>query len=66
MMRLTSTFATYPEPTISKAIFASKTSVPFWTIVRIYLGYLWLTAGWGKVTSPAWVGPEAGGAVTGF
>jgi len=22
----------------------------FWTLVRIYLGYQWLTAGWGKVT----------------
>lgn len=59
-------FATYPEPRISKLIFGSRMSVPFWTVVRIYLGYLWLTAGWGKATSSAWVGPEAGGAVTGF
>ena len=60
------TFLSYPEPWLSKAIFASRASIPFWTIVRIYLGYLWLTAGWGKVTNPAWVGPEAGGAVKGF
>ena len=59
-------FATYPEPRISKLLFGSRASVPFWTLVRLYLGYLWLTAGWGKVTSPAWVGPEASGAVTGF
>jgi thiosulfate dehydrogenase [quinone] large subunit len=58
--------ATYPEPRISKLLFASRASVPFWTVVRIYLGWLWLSAGWGKVTSPAWVGSEAGGAVTGF
>ncbi|MDZ7704618.1 MAG: TQO small subunit DoxD [Trueperaceae bacterium] len=56
----------YPEPKISKMLFASKASAPFWTIVRLYLGYLWLQAGWGKVTSSAWVGPNAGGPVTGF
>jgi thiosulfate dehydrogenase (quinone) large subunit len=57
---------TYPEPKISKLLFASKYSIPFWTVVRIYLGYLWLTAGWGKVTNPAWVGSEAGTAISGF
>lgn len=56
----------YPEPRISKILFASKASAPFWTVVRVYVGYLWLSAGWGKVTSSAWVGSEAGGAVTGF
>jgi thiosulfate dehydrogenase (quinone) large subunit len=56
----------YPEPTISKLLFASKYSVPFWTIVRIYLGYLWFVAGWKKVLNPAWVGPEAGTAVSGY
>lgn len=56
----------YPEPAISKLIFASKASAPFWAVVRIYLGYLWFSSGWGKVTDPAWVGPEAGGAVSGF
>lgn len=56
----------YPEPHISKLVFASRASVPFWTVVRLYLGYLWLSAGIGKITSPAWVGPEAGGAVSGF
>ena len=58
--------ASYPEPRMSKLVFASRASVPFWTLVRIYLGYLWLSSGLGKVTNPAWVGPEAGGAVSGF
>jgi thiosulfate dehydrogenase (quinone) large subunit len=59
-------FLSYPEPWLSKAVFASRASIPFWTIVRLYLGYLWLIAGWGKMTNPTWVGPEAGGAVKGF
>ncbi len=58
--------ATYPEPKLSKWVFASRASVPFWTIVRIYLGYLWLSAGLHKITDAAWVGPNAGGTVKGF
>lgn len=56
----------YPEPRFSKFLFASKIMAPFWTVVRIYLGFLWLRSGLGKVTDPGWVGPEAGGAVRGF
>lgn len=56
----------YPEPKVSKFVFASKFMAPFWTVVRIYVGWLWLTAGWGKIQSPAWVGENAGAAVRGF
>lgn len=56
----------YPEPTISKFLFASKFMAPVWAVIRIYLGSLWLRSGWGKVTDPSWVGPDAGSAVRGF
>jgi thiosulfate dehydrogenase [quinone] large subunit len=56
----------YPEPQVSKFIFASKWMAPFWTVVRIYLGWQWLTAGWAKVTNPAWVGSDAGTAIGGY
>lgn len=56
----------YPEPNISKVLFASRYMAPFWTVVRVYLGWLWLNAGWHKVTDPKWVGAEAGTAVSGF
>ena len=58
--------STYPEPRISQLLFASRASVPFWTVIRLYLGYLWFSHGIEKIQNPAWVGPEAGGAVTGF
>lgn len=64
MMPKPSTY--YPEPEVSKFIFASKWMAPFWTVVRVYLGWLWLSAGWGKVTDQAWVGSNAGVAVSGF
>lgn len=57
-----------PEPNISKFLFADTRLAPLWTLVRLYVGYEWLMAGWGKLTNPAgvWVGEKAGTAVTGF
>jgi len=55
-----------PEPALSRFIFAdTKTSI-FWLIVRLYIGYEWVVAGWAKVTSPLWFGSTAGGPITGF
>jgi thiosulfate dehydrogenase [quinone] large subunit len=54
------------------ALFDWKYSQPasvLWTVLRVYLGYQWLTSGWGKVFgagSAAWVGSGAGTAVSGF
>jgi thiosulfate dehydrogenase [quinone] large subunit len=45
---------------------ASTASAPFWLIVRIYLGYEFVAAGWGKFTNPAWFGSGAGAALQGF
>lgn len=47
-------------------LFDDTRSAPLWFIIRIYLGWAWLTAGWHKIMSPAWVGPNAGAAVEGF
>ncbi len=37
-----------------------------WLVARIYVGWIWLEAGWEKLQSPAWVGDQAGTAVAGF
>ncbi len=37
---------------------------PLWLILRVWLGWQWLDAGWHKITSPAWVG--GGEALKGF
>src|SRR5690625_2642587 len=55
-----------PENPVSRFLFNDTRSAIIWLIVRLYLGYQWLTAGWGKVTSSAWTGENAGAAVTGF
>lgn len=57
-----------PEPPIARLLFADTRLAPLWLIIRLYVGYEWLSAGWGKLTNPAgvWVGARAGTAVAGF
>ncbi len=56
------------EPNISRLLFADPRLAPLWTVLRLFVGYEWLMAGWDKLTNPAgvWVGAKAGTAVTGF
>ena len=56
----------FPEPRISKLFFASSKLSFLWLIIRVYVGWQWLLAGWGKVQNPLWVGQKAGVALTGF
>lgn len=37
-----------------------------WLIVRVWLGWQWISAGWEKLHSSTWVGSQAGTALTGF
>jgi len=46
--------------------FSSKFMSPVWLVVRVYVGYQWLMAGYGKFTNPAWIGADTGKAITGF
>ncbi|WP_245697725.1 DoxX family membrane protein [Paenibacillus oryzae] len=55
-----------PENPVSNFLFNNTRSGLIWLVVRLYLGYAWVTAGWGKVTNPKWVGAEAGTGLTGF
>lgn len=55
-----------PEPYISRILFSDTRLSLLWFFLRIYVGYQWLMAGWGKVNNPAWFGPNAGGALKGF
>ena len=56
------------EPPIARFLFADTRAAWIWLIVRLYLGYEWITAGWEKITDPhgAWVGATAGSALNGF
>lgn len=54
------------ESPVSRYLFSNTAFSWFWLIVRVYLGWQWLSAGWGKYTNPAWNGDSAGSALTGF
>jgi thiosulfate dehydrogenase [quinone] large subunit len=56
------------EPALARFLFADTRAAWLWLIVRVYLGYEWLLAGWEKLTDPngVWVGAKAGSALTGF
>ena len=49
-------------------IFKDQRLSAVWLILRLWVGYEWITAGWEKLTSPAgvWVGAKAGVALKGF
>src|SRR4051812_7179949 len=55
-----------PEPALSRFLFSDTRFSWFWLAVRLYVGYEWLLAGWGKLGNPAWTGNSAGTAVKGF
>jgi thiosulfate dehydrogenase [quinone] large subunit len=54
------------DPPIAKSLFGDVRWAWIWLILRLYVGWEWLVAGWGKLNNPAWTGNEAGAAITGF
>jgi thiosulfate dehydrogenase (quinone) large subunit len=53
-----------PNPPFVKDLFGNTRWAWLWLIARLYVGYTWITSGWGKVTNPAWI--ETGVALRGF
>jgi|SRR5579872_517812 len=54
------------EPPFARFIFADVRFAWFWLILRLYVGWSWLSAGWEKFKDPVWNGSLAGTAVKGF
>lgn len=57
---------TLPEFSFFRFLNEDTRLAPLWLIIRLYIGWLWLVTGWEKFNSPAWVGDQAGAAVTGY
>ena len=51
---------------IHRLLFENKKLSPVWLVIRFYLGYEWISAGYEKIINPAWAGFHAGSALTGF
>lgn len=58
----------FEEPAFARFIFASPKMAIFWLVVRIYVGWQWLEAGWGKMSGEeaGWFGASAGTGMTRF
>ncbi|HEY3230360.1 MAG TPA: DoxX family membrane protein, partial [Roseiflexaceae bacterium] len=46
---------TLPDPPLAHTLFSTTKFAWLWTIVRIFLGYQWITAGLHKIEDPGWV-----------
>jgi thiosulfate dehydrogenase (quinone) large subunit len=57
---------TIPDPPLARFLFADVRLSWLWLIIRLYVGYEWLSAGWEKIQNPVWVGAQAGTAIAGF
>lgn len=51
---------------VSDYFYRSKSSAWIWLILRVVVGWQWLSAGYAKAMNPAWFGDKAGVAITGF
>lgn len=57
----------FREASMMLAFLRKPFMAPVWLIVRVLVGWQWLTAGWEKVANPApWFGAQAGAAVAGM
>jgi thiosulfate dehydrogenase [quinone] large subunit len=56
---------TIPDPPLARTLFSTTKFAWLWAIVRIYLGYSWLDAGWHKITGDGWLN-NGGAALKGF
>ncbi len=54
----------FDDPPFVQRLFSTTAWAWLWLIVRLYVGYFWLTSGLGKLSNPAWV--QTGVALKGF
>lgn len=66
MSKQQSTDIQIPEPALSKFLFSDTRLALVWLIIRFYVGWQWIVAGFEKITSPVWTGQQAGTALQGF
>jgi thiosulfate dehydrogenase [quinone] large subunit len=57
---------TIEDSPVARALFGDVRWAWIWLILRLYVGYEWVQAGWEKLHSAAWTGSQAGTALTGF
>lgn len=54
------------ESPVSRFLFSDTRASWIWFVVRLYVGFAWIEAGWEKVLNPVWTGGDAGATLVGF
>lgn len=52
-------YVTIEDPPLAQMLFNTTRFAWLWLIIRVYIGYEWLTSGWGKFNNPAWWSGDA-------
>jgi thiosulfate dehydrogenase [quinone] large subunit len=52
------------DPPIAEFLFSNSKAAWIWLVVRLYVGWAWLEAGWHKLGDPAWM--QTGDALLGY
>jgi len=55
---------TITDSPVARALFSDTRWAWLWLVMRLYVGYTWITSGLGKLSNPAWV--QTGEALKGF
>jgi thiosulfate dehydrogenase [quinone] large subunit len=55
-----------PEPKLARFLFADTRLSWLWFIVRVYVGWQWVSAAIEKIQGPGWIGSTAGVGLKGF
>ena len=53
-----------PQPAVSRFLFHDIRSAPLWLVLRFYVGFQWLEAGWHKLTGTGWM--DGGASLKGY
>lgn len=54
------------DPPVAKLLFEDVRLSWIWLILRLWLAWKWIEAGWAKVQNPAWTGSGSGAPIAGF
>ena len=48
-----------PDPPIARVLFGTTRFAWLWLIISLYLGWQWISSGWGKITGGTWASGES-------
>ncbi|HVU13338.1 MAG TPA: hypothetical protein VHD90_18800, partial [Phototrophicaceae bacterium] len=52
------------DPPLARFLFSDTRFASVWLVIRVLIGYSWLSAGWGKLNEAAWM--QTGAALQGY